>query len=225
MTAPTVLWVPRSRNDKIGAMPATYSSAQTCPDACPLKGAGCYPSAGFRTKRAWDMADGPRALDWDTFCARVAVLADGTLWRHNVAGDLPGVADAIDAPALAALARANAGRRGFTYTHKPMTPENATAVRDANAAGFTVNLSADNLAEADALAETGAGPVVVVLPSDAPDRLETPAGRVVQVCPEQTGARKSCAECGACASARRRAIIGFRAHGTQVAKANAVARS
>lgn len=86
-----------------------------------------------------------------------------TLWRHNQAGDLPGENDTIDLVALAQLAEANVGKRGFTYTHKPMTADNAAAVKQANARGFTINLSADNLSEADDLAEMQVGPVVVVL--------------------------------------------------------------
>jgi ferredoxin len=222
MSAPRVLFVAKSANAKTGPIPVTYSQSRTCPDACPLKDAGCYASAGFHTRLAWKRADA--ALTFTAFLERVRELAPGTLWRHNVAGDLPGDNDAIDRFALSALANANRGRRGFTYTHKPMTAANAAAVRDANAAGFTVNLSADNLDEADELAALGIAPVVVILPSDAPASLKTPAGRTVQVCPAVTGARASCAECGACSSASRRAIIGFPAHGTQAKRADAVAR-
>jgi len=71
------------------------------------------------------------------------------LWRHNEAGDLPGEGDDIDVPKLRALVQANRGKRGFTYTHKPVldNPQNAVAIKCANQNGFTVNLSADSIEE------------------------------------------------------------------------------
>ena len=155
----------------------------------------------------------------DLFVARVRALPRGTMFRHNVAGDLPGMADKLDRPKLSSLVAAVRARKlvAWTYTHKPVLgPRYAAArdaIRDANANGFTVNLSANTLRHADMLADLAIAPVVVVLPADAPDKVHTPAGRVVQVCPEQTGKLPNCAACGACAAAGRRAIIGFRAHG------------
>ena len=75
---------------------------------------------------------------------------------------------------------ANHGRRGFTYTHKPVSNEagrrgsasvetlraNRAAISDANLRGFTVNVSCDSLAEVDALGD--AFPTVVVLPHPGP---------------------------------------------------------
>jgi hypothetical protein len=123
------------------------------------------------------------------------------------------------------LVAANAGRKGFTYTHKPMaTPEAREAVRAANAGGFTVNLSADTLAQADALAAHGIGPVVVVLPSDATQGTLTPEGRKVVVCPATQRDDVTCATCTACANSRRSVIIGFPAHGASAKRATAVAQ-
>ena len=51
------------------------------------------------------------AHDWDGFTKQIAALPADTLWRHNQAGDLPGVGDAIDADAFVALVEANKGRR------------------------------------------------------------------------------------------------------------------
>jgi hypothetical protein len=84
------------------------------------------------------------------------------LWRHNVAGDLPGNGDKINATMLAELVTANRGKRGFTYTHKHLSAENLTAIRAANRSDFTI-LSANTLEEADALARKKAGPVVLIL--------------------------------------------------------------
>jgi hypothetical protein len=157
----------------------------------------------------------------------VRKLPRGQLWRHNVSGDLP-TDDRVhlDAGKLAQLAAANKGRRGFTYTHHDMTAAgNAEAVRDANAAGFTVNLSANNPAHADKLAELGIAPVVTILPADAPRKLTTPAGRRIVACPAEY-TETNCARCGLCArqaADRADIIIGFHVHGTGKKKAAAVA--
>lgn len=215
---PGVLFVRKSANAKTGPIPVTYSSAETCPDACPLKANGCYASSGFHTRLAWDRASRASAASWRATLESVRALPAGQLWRHNVAGDLPGRGDAIDGTALASLAAANTGRNGYTYTHKPLTTENAAAIREANRAGFTVNLSADSMREADEKANAACGPVVVVVPADHPALSKTPAGRTVIVCPAQTG-DKTCATCKACANPNRKPIIAFRIHGTGSKKA------
>jgi hypothetical protein len=122
----------------------------------------------------------------------------------------------VDPVALGQLVAANAGRRGFTYTHKHSS-DALHWVRHANAWGFTVNLSANDLHHADQLHGTGAGPVVVVLPIDAPAQLTTPAGHKVVTCPATYRDDVSCATCQLC-SRQRETIVGFPAHGTGKAK-------
>jgi hypothetical protein len=163
---------------------------------------------------------------WQGFCEQIAALPEGQLWRHNQAGDLPGIGDTIDAKALAALVRANAGKRGFTYTHKPVTTANARAIAKANAAGFTINLSADNLSEADKLAASGAGPVAVVLPDTVHGnvKVNTPAGRPVVVCPATYRDEVSCKTCQLCARRDRKVIVGFPAHGVSKRHVSAIAQ-
>jgi hypothetical protein len=90
--------------------------------------------------------------------------------------------------------------------------------------GFTVNLSADDAGDADALAELNAGPVVAIVPIDTPEKSFTPAGRVIVVCPAQTRDNVTCATCGLCARADRAVIVGFRAHGTRARVTDAKAR-
>lgn len=218
------LLVPRSGNKKTGPIPVSITGRETCPDACPLKGAGCY-AEGWPLVKAWDRVTegGGRATDWAGFCVKVAALPAGQLWRHNQAGDLPGKGNRIAPRMLADLVEANRGKRGFTYTHKPPTAANLRAIRAANAGGFTCNMSANNVAEADTLARTGAGPVVVLLPADAPARMRTPEGRHVVLCPAQAREGMTCARCKLCAVPTRKAIIGFRAHGAAIRMADRVA--
>jgi hypothetical protein len=212
-----VIFQPRSNNKKLGKMPSTISSAETCPPSCGFFGKGCYAEFSFlRSHWARTPKDG---LPWAAFLDRVRELPEGQLWRHNEAGDLPGAGETLSTLKLAELVAANWGRRGFTFTHKPLTlPTERLAVQCANRAGFTVNLSADSLAHADERAELGIAPVAVVLPANSPTRgLRTPAGRPIAVCPAQTR-KTTCAECQLCTRAGRTGIVGFLAHGQSKAQ-------
>jgi hypothetical protein len=158
----------------------TMTGNQTCPKVCPFNHAnagGCYAETGPVSWHWKKVSNGSRAVPLADTLSRIAALPDSTLWRHNVAGDLPGDGERIDSKALADIARANAGKRGFTYTHYSPTRSNITAIRKAVAAGFTINLSANNAGHADQLAEKGL-PVVCVLPADISGRqsLTTPQG-------------------------------------------------
>jgi len=214
----------KSRNKKTGPIPVSTTGAETCPTACPFKGAGCY-ADGYPLKGRWDeVTRGERGGTLEEFCADVAALPAGQFWRHNQAGDLPGDGERIDSAGLAAIVAANDGKRGFTFTHySPARKRNATAIRKANAAGFTVNLSANNLEHADELAALNIGPVAVVLPAAFNARkTTTPAGRPVAQCPA-TYRDTNCDDCRLCAQQSRRVIVGFPAHGAHKRKADAVA--
>jgi hypothetical protein len=219
---------PESSNVKTGQIPVTTSPNTTCPQSCPLRGNGCYAEAGPLAWHWKRVNEGKRGVPWSDFLTLISSIAAGSLWRHNQAGDLPGEGDDIDSRMLAQLVRAQAGKRGWTYTHKPVvgnSPQsvgNAAAVRYANRKGFRVNLSADTLAEADELAEVDCGPVVVVLPSDSPHTVHTPAGRKVVVCPAQRG-NVTYADCGLCAASRS-VIVGFLAHGRSAKRVESVCR-
>ncbi len=156
-------------------------------------------------------------------CDQIAALPEGTLWRHNQAGDLPGKNGVIDKKMVTQLVEANRGRCGFTYTHHKMTRANRDVVLMCNQAGFTVNLSANNLEHADRLARLGIAPVVTLVQNDPSDDLETPDGREVIVCLAQTDDEITCVDCGACALVLREPIVGFRPHGCQRISAEKIA--
>lgn len=212
-------FIPESSNRKTGAIPVTYTERASCPPSCPHYRADCY-AEDFYTRMAWDKVP-QRGGTLEALCEAVAALPEGQLWRHNVAGDLPGEGEAVDPVALGEIVRANTGRRGFTYTHKK-SPEALAWAAHATRWGFTVNLSADDAGEADALAEHG--PVCAIVPTDTPEKSYTPEGRTIIVCPAQTREDVTCASCGLCAIPDRRVIIGFRAHGTRARVADAKAR-
>lgn len=213
-------FIKRSSNRKTGAIPVTYSERDTCPPSCPHYRADCY-AEDFYTRMSWDKVP-LRGGDLAALCASISALPVGQLWRHNVAGDLPGQGEAVDPVALGEIVWANRGRRGFTYTHKKSL-EAIEWAQHATAWGFTVNMSADDAGEADTLADCGL-PLVCIVPMDTPEKSETPGGQTIIVCPAQTREGVSCASCGLCARADRRVIIGFRAHGTRARVADAKAR-
>ena len=215
----------KSRNEKVGPIPVSTTEARTCPQSCPFKKNGCYADGGPLALFWGKVSRGEAGLPWGEFCDQIKALPEGQLWRHNQAGDLPSAdGQVIDHAALMDLVNANQGKRGFTYTHHDVTrQENADSVLLANLHGFTVNLSGNTLAHADALAALQIGPVVAVVSEDHPEHSLTPAGRKVVVCPEQTGKAKNCVECGLCQKLERKVIVAFRAHGVSKKKAIAIA--
>jgi hypothetical protein len=215
------IFVKKSGNSKTGPIPVTYSQRETCPPSCPHYGDDCYGEDYF-VRMAWNKVP-KTGIQWADLCEKVAALPAGQVWRHNVAGDLPGEGEAVDVKALQLLVKANIGRRGFTYSHKK-SPQAIRAIRAANRAGFTVNLSADDAGEADTLAELKAGPVVAIVPMDTPEKSTTPAGRSIVVCPAQTRDDVTCESCKLCSVQERAVIVGFRAHGMRAKTADARAR-
>lgn len=216
-----------SGNRKTGPMPVSTSNSSTCPDACPIKLKGCYAKYG-PTGMAWrnvDSGKAKEAVEWPQFIRKVKALSNGSLWRHSQAGDLNGAANVIDTDALAQLVQANKGKRGFTYTHYPVldNAQNMEAVKKANANGFTINLSGNDIEHADKLAATGL-PTVVLMPRDAEKVTITPAGNKVVICPAESSDKVNCLKCTLCQVADRDYIIGFRAHGTAAKTVELIAR-
>ena len=217
-----VHFTPRSGNSKTGDIPVTISASRTCPSVCPFRGAGCYADIGPLMIH-WHKVDNNQGITWQQLCKNITALPPGTVWRHNQAGDLPGQGNRIDRAALRQLVTANRGRRGFTYTHKPLTQKNISAIKTANKRGFTVNLSANNLQHADQLAAKKIAPVVVVLNSEQSENTFTPKGRKVVVCPATQREDVTCKSCRLCAIKDRNFIVGFPAHGVRKRQANEVA--
>ena len=214
----------RSKNLKTGPIPVSMSDASTCPDACPLQAKGCYAKAGPLLWQWRKFTARDRGLSFRQFLAKIRALPAGQLWRHNQAGDLPGEGDILDVRKLASLVKANMSKRGFTFTHKPLFRKaERDAIKKANRDGFTVNLSADNLAEADDLAALGIAPVVSIVPSfySLPDRTE--GGYKIVKCPGQYNGM-TCEQCQLCAVPHRKSIVAFAAHGTAKKHVAAIAQ-
>ena len=240
-----VQFVKVSQNAKTGPMPASIVERASCWGGCALYENGCYAESGALAMHWHRVSRGLAGGSWSEFCAKVAALRPSRLWRYAQAGDLPGYGAAIDGKLLEELVAANPGKIVIAFTHKPglgddpVAVENRRLIATAIEAGFTINLSADNPAHADRLAELGIAPVVTVLGRDYARRAVrhrfkrhrdewaetigewrdrtaelpryTPAGRRIAICPAvYSGA--TCKTCGACARVRD-AVIGFPAHG------------
>ena len=215
---------PKSNNRKVGKIPVSTTSADTCPDDCPFKKNGCYADGGPLAMHWAKVTDRQRGDTFQVFLGKISALPKGQLWRHNQAGDLPGSNGKLDADACVDLCLANAGKRGWTYTHYNVLDNdyNANVVKHMVMNGFVVNLSGNSLDHADKLADLDIAPVTTVLPSDQMTNTVTPAGRKVVVCPAVTRDDVSCEDCQLCARLRD-VIVGFPAHGNGKKKADAVA--
>ena len=164
-----VRFIAVSQNAKTGPIPASIIERASCWSGCALYENGCYAEAGALGMH-WDrVSRGEAGGSWSEFCAKIAALRPGRLWRYAQAGDLPGYGAEIDGALLDELVAANIGKNAIAFTHKPVLGDDPVAVENrcwiaaAVKAGFTVNLSANNPAHADRLAELGIAPVVTVL--------------------------------------------------------------
>ena len=211
----------KSANAKTGPIPVSTTEKNSCPPSCPHI-TSCYAKSGPLALHWNKVSNHERGGAWRDFIKQVKAFDQGQLWRHNQAGALPGIGEKIDRVKLNSLVKANqaAAARGFNYTHKPVigndpiAKQNKALVKAANENGFTINLSADNLAEADKLKKLNIGPVVTLLPESYQDKSITPGGHTVIVCPAQTKDDVSCSSCKLCARSDRSVIIGFLAHGS-----------
>jgi hypothetical protein len=234
-----------SQNAKTGPIPASIVERASCWPGCALYENGCYAETGALAIHWSRVSSGLAGESWSEFCEKVAALRPGRLWRYAQAGDLPGYGAEIDGALLDELVAANIRKNAIAFTHKPVLGDDPVAIENrrliaaAVKAGFTVNLSADNPAHADRLAELGIAPVVTVLArayarkalrhrfkrrrdewaetiGEWRDRTgsmprHTPAGTRIAICPA-TYSDATCKSCGACTHGRD-AVIGFPAHG------------
>lgn len=212
--------VKKSSNKKLGGIPSSYTEQKSCPVDCTMREV-CYAKTGYHTRLNWDkVSNHERGTDWHTFCESIAQLKPNTLWRHNVAGDLPHLFGDIDTELLTELVNANVGKQGYTYTHHKLNNHNHGALLLSNSMGFTVNKSCENLSDADDAIRRGI-PAVCVIASDKEAPKVSPKGTKTVVCPAQTS-DATCSTCGLCSKANRNCIVLFLAHGNKKKLANTI---
>lgn len=209
----------KSSNTKTGAIPVSTTEKNSCPDTCSFKKGGCY-GLDYHLNMHWNkVSDKSRGTNWNEFCDAIAKFKPDTLWRHNQAGDLPGADNLIDAAKLDQLVQANSGKNGFTYTHYPIdNGSNLAAIKAANEAGFTINISTEDIKAADNAYNLGLPSTVVLSVKPSSNTFKTPAGNTIAVCPAQLKDDVSCKTCQLCQKSARKVIVGFIAHGSSKAK-------
>jgi len=114
-----VHFVKVSENAKTGPIPVSIVERASCWPGCALYETGCYAERGALAMH-WDrVSRGLAGGSWSEFCANVAALRPGHLWRYAQAGDLPGYGPQIDGMLLEELVVANAGKKVIAFTQKP----------------------------------------------------------------------------------------------------------
>ena len=205
-----------SSNSKVGPIPVSTTEAKTCPKTCPFINAGCYAKTGPVSWHWNKVSNGLRGDSFNEFLNKIKALPKGQFWRHNQAGDLPGDGERLDADSCEDITQASKNKRGFTYTHYDATKHgNGAIIKAMNEAGFTVNLSGDNIDHALELSALNIGPVVAVADSNTQGAFKKDGKQFVQ-CPATTDNNNvSCATCQLCEVKTRKSIVYFPAHGTQ----------
>lgn len=208
-----------SSNRITGDMMVTTSPRATCPTSCPLKDAECYAESGHLGGWIWSTLDRTepgekarmRVYTFTQLLAVIRLLMPGAIWRHNQAGDLvTDTSGTIDRAKIRALTKANEGKRCFTFTHHDVftNAANRETIKEACDGGFTINLSADTLEEADAYADLDIAPVCLVVPAIQKENTTTPKGRKVTICPARRKEGVTCSSCQICTRPHK-AIIAF----------------
>ena len=204
-----------SRNSKTGPIAVSSSGWSTCPPTCGARDI-CYAMKGYHTRLHGDaITREERGVTPDRFIKQVAALRPGTLFRHNVGGDLWHTRGRINRLLLKNLTAAVQHlAAAWTYTHHVPDSFNQYALRRATADGFTVNISTETLD--DAVKYFRRGYPVTCIVQGQPESFRH-RGVSFDRCPHQReGSRIQCSGCGdgrpLCSRPERDYVIAFEQH-------------
>ena len=220
--------VESSANSKTGAMSATYTGYQTCPDSCELKpvigadgsfkSAPCYASCdlvGMTMHRLTAASvDTPLIQIQAAECDQIKKLSGKLILRLKVGGDTPTAEYAEGLAEACQTYTAKHGQPAYGYTH------NWANIPRASFGPISMLASCDNIADiADAKAR-GYATATVVSQFPNGNKLFTVDGNKLVPCPEQCSSEEKhvqCVDCKLCsndANLRKHNItIAFIAHG------------
>jgi hypothetical protein len=197
-----------SENAKIGVCSATMVAQVTCPDACPLKGNGCYGESGPLGIHFRRMGKTAGSAD-DVIRAECELIRAGK--NRHLPLRLHVVGDCLTAEHAEWLAEACKVRTGpvWTYTHSWRTIPRAAF------GAISVMASCESLAQVAQARERGYSASLVI-----PEAVQ---GEGYTLCPSQlTGV--TCVECRLCLSADRlKRPVAFGVHGSRAKAAAAAA--
>jgi hypothetical protein len=216
----------KTSNKKLGkGVYASTTSANSCPTTCGMF-AKCYAKKGPQSWHWKKVNNGDRGTDWDTFCSQVEKLKPGTLFRHNVSGDLPTIGETIDTVKLDQLqcAVTNSGAKFYTYTHWNVSQTNRDIIKRFSQYGFTINVSTETIRTAAKYHLEGLDVVITdtalfkfavnnLKEYKQPTKIKY-CGEAVKVipCPEQYTDSATCATCKLCTRVNRDFVIAFKEH-------------
>ena len=186
-------FIKKTGNAKLGeGISSTYSSSNTCPNACPFKNNGCYCSEGYYTRLHWQKVDtGKRGIKFNDLINKIKSLKPCSKLRLNIGGDLVGHNNNIYKSYLDKYIEACKPLKAWTYTHYPITKgNNGNLLKIANKNGLTVNLSCEREYQAIQSVENGLPTVLVVKSTETRKsyKLKDIHGNVkatVLICPQQ----------------------------------------
>ena len=222
-----------STNKKTGKMFVGKTDSSTCWNGCGIFKA-CYGKYGPISWKWNDLNRMQRRYakkSWSVFLTALGNLKSGEKWRDQEVGDLPTQESKkvrISKNRIKELATAAEHTQGWTYSHHKVLPRpwenhdsetvihNRESIKYLNSGnGYTVNLSADNLAQADEKLALGIGPVcVTVPPNTVKDKTtNTPGGATVRQCPHEY-AGTQCIDCSWCKDKDRKFVVLFTGHGS-----------
>ena len=215
------LIIGNSANKKTGHMPVTYRPMTTCPPDCVFLPSG--PIGGcYGTGRIFAMAD--RRAMYLTIAQAISEIqksrptkARVKYLRDRVVGDVITPDMTMDRNYLQAISDVarHEGLIPFGYTHawRYFTRRDVQFIKRI---GYVMNASCETVEDVEVAVSLGLLPTIV--DNDLPEGAIVAGYRVV-TCPAQTRDEVTCASCGLCAKAQRKALVRFRIHGTARNKA------
>ena len=213
----TKIWfVPESGNTKTGKMSVSYTTSETCARRCPFMDKGCY-GKNFPCCLQWKKA-AVKGVAPEELADVVKSSKHSEVIRHNVAGDIavPGTSD-VDASLVDCLVKAYRGLKAYTYTHCSIVSKNIEIVKKAMQAGFVINFSTENVADAKKAMQAGCNAVIACASMSA-NVVEKDGVKIVR-CPATYREGVHCVNCGLCMQANRKFAVAFPVHGNGKGKA------
>lgn len=222
-------FVARSSNSKIGPMPTTYTSRNSCPSSCVFNDGTCYGLGGGHAYMQWmKVVPGAKTiLNESEFFTAIESLPDKAIWRHNTLGDLPqNKRGKLAKRFLNRLVKTLKRTRAIVYTHV----EDYPGIRQANEQGASIIKSLNHISDLnDPNTLTVPTSTVVnydlvprkdesttdwrtrIKPQMDAFRTQYPKHEIIQ-CPA-TYVKTTCNDCGICTKLKPGQVIAFPAHG------------
>lgn len=211
-------FIKKSGNRKTGPISIVSADSSTCWDGCPFRDC-CYRNCGWLRKQAMDLDKSGKTLN--QICNEINKLLNNSILRYGDIGDLPNRRGELHEKSCNKLVLVSKNKKCFSYTHLPPKRKNAKIIKQMNANGFCVNISAEGSGiRVDSAVALDIAPVVTILPGNMASNwrwIKTPNGNIIRRCPAEY-TKIQCATCGGkkgpwCAQVKRDFVVGFTAHG------------